>query len=74
MVQMTLAMSLPVALGEGSEPLSQGDWNVTYHCQDTHVFIAGLEQISVTTRHFFCTFPFGYFFSTYTLMHFDYAY
>lgn len=29
MVQMTLKKSLPVALGEGSEPSSQADWNVT---------------------------------------------
>ena len=42
MVQMTLKMSLSVALGEGSEPSSQADWNVTYHCQDTHIFIEGL--------------------------------
>lgn len=45
MVQMTLKMSLSVALGEGSEPSSQADWNVTYHCQDTHIFIEGLEPI-----------------------------
>ena len=47
MVQMTLKMSLPVALGEGSEPLSQADWNVTYHCQETHIFTESSEKISV---------------------------
>lgn len=37
---MKLKMSLPVALGEGSEPSSQVDWNVTRRCQDTHFYSA----------------------------------
>ena len=72
MVQMTLKMSLPVALGEGSEPLSQADWNVTYHCQETHIFTESSEKISVRTHYFFCTFPFGYFLSILKSMEFDF--
>lgn len=73
MVQRTFTASLPVALGEGSEPLSQGDWNVVNHHEDTNVCIASSEHISVRPS-FLCTFPFGSLFGTFESMHFDYAY
>lgn len=72
MFQMTLKMSLPVALGEGSEPLSQADRNVTYQCQEAHIFTESSEKISVRPHYFFCTFPFGYFLSILKSMKFDY--